>query len=194
MPGTAMKTSIITDVRQLHRIEPQWQSLWERAPATTFQRPEWLLPWVEIFEPRCLRIIAVWQAERLVALAPLLIYQRDAARILAFIGGGVSDYLDILVDRAFLSPALSAIFLAVDEFREEWDAAEFTDLPGSSPLLQFQHADVARESHALCPVLHIADHVSQLAGLIPARQFRNLRNARNRTHAQIGRASCRERV
>jgi CelD/BcsL family acetyltransferase involved in cellulose biosynthesis len=198
MPGQ-LTTRILRNPDELRSIAGEWSNLWQECHgATPFQRCQWLLPWIEVFSPHKLRVIAVWRgearpAQQLVALAPLLIYPRGSARVLALAGGGVSDYLDALVHPAYLEHALSAIFHCIDELADEWDVAEFTDLTPSSPLLRM-HGYVVHSPHDACPVLSIPAGVSQLSDFIPARQLRNLRNARNRiaqlTDVCIERASA----
>ena len=175
-----LTTRIIISLAELQLIAADWRSLWKNCPAATpFQRCEWLLPWVEIFVPDKLRVVEIRHAGQLVGLAPLLIYSRNSSRVLALAGGGVSDYLDALIHPAFLEQAVAATFVAIGEFRDQWDVVELTDLPCSSPLLQVEHT-VIKEPHDACPVLHIPAAALQLSDFIPARQLRNLRNARTR--------------
>ena len=176
-----LRTRVITGLNELHAIAREWRELWASCPnATPFQRPEWLLRWTEIFSPEKLHVIEVRRAQELIALAPLLIYTRDSSRILAFAGGGVSDYLDALVHPAFADEGLAAVFQAVEDLDNEWDIAEFTDLASSSPLLRLP-CTLVREVHDACPVLEIARGASELSDFVPPRQLRNLRNARHRT-------------
>ncbi len=186
MPG-ALSTRILHTAHQLRSIADDWRSLWENCPsATPFQRFEWLLAWVETFLPGKLRVLEIRNVRQLVALVPLLIYPRGSQRVLALAGGGVSDYLDALVHPAFLDSALSAISESIQNLADESDITEFTDLPSSSPLLRL--GGDTRAPHDSCPVLSIPSVASETSDFVPARQLRNLRNARHRT-AQLGNAS-----
>ena len=180
-----LSTNILHTAGELSSIAADWRELWENCPnATPFQRCEWLLPWVEVFSPDKLRFLEIRNGHQLLALVPLLIYQRDSVRILALAGGGVSDYLDALVHPAFLDEALRAILQSIDDLSGEWDLAEFTDLPSWSPLLQLR-APAIHAPHDVCPVLSISAGDRQLSDIIPARQLRNLRNSRHRLE-QLG--------
>lgn len=180
-----MSTNILHTAGELSSIAADWRELWEDCPnATPFQRCEWLLPWIEVFAPDNLRVLEIRNGDQLVALAPLLIYRRDSVRVLALAGGGVSDYLDALVHPSFLDEGLGAILQSIDDFSSEWDVAEFTDLPSSSPLLRLG-TTVVQAPHDVCPLLSIPEGAAQISDFVPARQLRNLRNSRHRL-ARLG--------
>src|SRR4051812_31864994 len=88
----------------LESLRGEWSDLCDRSPrASPFQRPEWLLTWGHAFPPGEPWVLAVRRAGRLTALAPLLVYANDSnagRRTLAFCGGGVSDYCDMVTDPA----------------------------------------------------------------------------------------------
>ena len=90
---TAVKTS-----RELERLEPEWNSLWQSdSGATPFQSPEWLLPWWTHVGQGELHSIAVRDGgSRLVGLLPLYVCQHpvDGKRELLLMGAGTTDYLD----------------------------------------------------------------------------------------------------
>ncbi len=88
-PAHTLSTQLLSDLRDLKGLTAEWSDLCARCPdATPFQRPEWLLPWVEVFLRRDCFAITVRDGQRLIGLALLLIYRRDGKSILAFAGGG----------------------------------------------------------------------------------------------------------
>src|SRR5207248_1231247 len=95
------------------------------------QRPEWLLPWIETFSPQPIVAVAVRFKNRLVGFAPCLTYRRESDTVLAFMGGGISDYLDFLVDPAYETQVVMSIQQAVASI-PDWTFLELTDLPGKS--------------------------------------------------------------
>src|SRR5215467_2213428 len=96
-PGR-FSTRILRTSEELGSIAADWTELHEgSSDSTPFQSPEWLLSWIEAFAPKELRVVEVREDGRLRGLAPLLIYPRDSERVLAFAGGGVSDYLALLL-------------------------------------------------------------------------------------------------
>src|SRR4051794_34641095 len=90
----------IEEIASWHGLEAlrgDWSNLCDRSPrATPFQRPEWLIPWGRAFPPGEPWVLAVRKAGRLAALAPLLVYPNEGRKTVAFCGGGVSDYCDVV--------------------------------------------------------------------------------------------------
>lgn len=178
------QTHVLTELSEVEGVVPEWNELWNRCPqATTFQRPEWIVSWMRSFRPSNPLLLIVRRNLRLVGIAPLLIYGRGQKRVLAFMGGGVSDYLDALTDPECSSSVVSALWRAIHESGFDWDWLELTDVPASSPVL---HAQIPSCPHDHCPALELPESVEDLKAVVPNGQLRNLRNARGR----IGRAGC----
>lgn len=172
----------LRDLASAERLLPEWRSLWSRCPyATTFQRPEWLLAWMQSFAPSRPLLIEVRCDDRLVGVAPLLIYQSGSEKVLALMGGGISDYLDVLVDPDFADETLTFIW---DQVNKEpgWTTLDLTDLRSNSPLfLQLPYGwNFNQTAHDVCSGLALPSKVEELKTLLPFRLVRNLRNARNR--------------
>lgn len=171
---------VLRSLDQIRAITPEWRKLFESSRATAFQSPDWLLAWIEVFSPEKLMLVQVRQAGRLIALAPLLIYRRDGEQVLAFAGGGVSDYLDMLVGPGFENEVLRRILRATLEINESWTTLDLTDLPSHSPLLAFTPLRNSICRHDSCSVLRLPSTKDDLLQLISKRQRANLRNARSR--------------
>jgi CelD/BcsL family acetyltransferase involved in cellulose biosynthesis len=79
-----------------------WEELIARCRrATIYQTPEWNAAWWQVFgRGKRLRLLQVWDGGRLIGLAPLYVNRHFGTplRRLAFVGTGVSDYLDILAE------------------------------------------------------------------------------------------------
>lgn len=179
--------SMLGGMTEINRIIPEWAELWSRCHrATTFQRPQWLVPWIEVFRPSDPVFLEVRSGDRLVGIAPLLLYRRSAERVLALMGGGVSDYLDVLVDPKFDREALCAIHQFVVNEIPEWDVAEFTDIAGESPLLKSWPTARRIQGHDACPVLNLPASEEALKTVVPPHKLRNLRNARRRLERASG--------
>jgi CelD/BcsL family acetyltransferase involved in cellulose biosynthesis len=185
---SGLETNVLRDYGSIERILPAWAELWEHCnDVTTFQRPEWLSAWIAVFQPQQPFVIAIWRGSQLVGLAPLLIYERDGQRVLGLMGGGVSDYLDVLIAPSFADESLSMIWQQIASEASNWDVVDLTDLPCASALLRRP----ARcwpwviEMQDACPVLTFPANAKTLTSAVPNRQLRNLRNARNRL-AKIG--------
>ena len=179
-----LQVRILTDRESLANIVPSWDKLFRRSPdATPFQRPEWLLSWMRAFEPQNPIVIAVEHRDQLVGLAPFLIYTRQSERILAFMGGGVSDYLDVLVEPDFAEQAACLILEVSDTRRSQWTRLELTDLPEASVFLRPAMSENFRiAKHDCCVVLDLCSG-KNFSELVPAHKVRNYRNAWRRIQA-----------
>ena len=169
------------DTSAMCGLLPEWQALWEKCPnATTFQRPEWLLTWIEIFRPTTPFLIEVRNGEQLVGLIPLLIYLRGSERVLALMGGGISDYLDALIDRRWEREVLDVLWDWIRQESHAWEVVDFTDLPAASALLRIGNRGLDVHPHDVCPTLTLPARREELGLVMSFRKLANLRNARNR--------------
>jgi CelD/BcsL family acetyltransferase involved in cellulose biosynthesis len=184
-PSSAKNTQSLTvqllrDLKDCRRLSTEWSDLYERSPQSTpFQRPAWLLPWIDAFSARDLLIFAVRDSNRLVGLAPLLIYGREGERILALVGGGVSDYLGPLCERGREAEVIQAV-LAWADACSKWDLLELTDIPFDSSLLSMPVFQSHIYEHDLVSVLHLPADRNELLHAFSKRQRANLRNAASR--------------
>src|SRR5215472_6771591 len=127
--GQALNTRVLRTVAEIRQITNDWRDLFHRSRATAFQSPDWLLPWIEIFSPQNMMMVEVRCSGRLVGLAPFLVYSRASERVLGFMGGGVSDYLDLLVDGSFESHVIPEVLTTAISAQEDWTVLNLTDLP-----------------------------------------------------------------
>ncbi len=128
-----MVAEVITTEEKLASIAPEWLELWRQVPdATPFQSPMWLLPWWRHFGSDDLRVIAVRESGRLIALVPLYVVRDEDESLGLLIGTGNSDYLDILGKTAGIADALENIDCQL------WDLQQ---LRPSSSLLQMALPD-----------------------------------------------------
>jgi CelD/BcsL family acetyltransferase involved in cellulose biosynthesis len=182
IPQTKIRARIFTDLISAEHLLPEWDELWQRCPkATTFQRPEWLFSWMQIFQPSTPLLIEFRYENLLAGLAPLLIYERGLERVLVLMGGGVSDYLDVLFDPAYAEETVHTFWGILPEIGR-WDTLELTDLPPASCLLKKNPSrwKYDKTVHDVCPVLPLPARPEKLNGVLPHKQRKNLRNARNR--------------
>lgn len=161
-------------------MAPDWTELHERSSdATPFQSPEWLLSWIEAFAPKELRVVEVREDDRLLGLAPLLIYPRDSERVLAFAGGGVSDYLALLLQPDNETEVFRQICRALAN-HGEWSLLELTDVSRNSRLHKIRELSAYTVEHDVCSVTVLPATSEDLLRLFSDRQRANLRNARSR--------------
>jgi CelD/BcsL family acetyltransferase involved in cellulose biosynthesis len=173
------KTRILTQAAELRGVAAEWSDLCNRCSnATPFQRPEWVISWAETFSPENIRAVEVRSANKLVGLAPFLIYPRDTERVLAFMAGGISDYLDILVDPNYESQAVPIIFRALHKM-DQWTTLDLTDLPANSVLRRTMPTQLATE-HDHCSSIPLPISPDEFLQHLSKRQRANLRQASSR--------------
>lgn len=175
-----VNTRVLTSLWELQQITSEWRDLVCRCRATPFQSPDWLLPWIEVFCPSKMIAVEVRNSGRLIGFAPFLIYPRDSERVLAFMGGGVSDYLDVLVDPDFDALVIAEIVSEIRNTEEDWTLLDLTDIPAHSSLLGFPSWSDQLREHDCCSVLPLPESSEELLHLFSKRQRANLRNARSR--------------
>lgn len=182
------KVEEVTDLGSLEALRSEWSSLCDTPSRTTpFQRPEWLISWWRAFRPGEPWVLAVRREGRLAALAPFLIYRaQNGARTVAFCGGGVSDYCDVVTDPETGDEAVRTLLDHLAACRDRWDACDFEPMPAESPLLRAPAPEGWEdriEVRDVCPVLHLPGRVEDLREVVPNRQLYNLRQYRRRAQA-----------
>jgi CelD/BcsL family acetyltransferase involved in cellulose biosynthesis len=178
----ALTSELIRDPAVFAALEPQWWALWRRSPsAAPFQSPAWLLPWWGAFAPGELNVLAVRQADRLVALAPYYIETRQCGPRALPIGISVTDYHDVLIDPACADAAVALANLMTE--CGSWDEWEFSELPPDAQALGLSipiGCVEAIETASACPVLVFPQDLDGPQRAHPVRKRKGLRGARNR--------------
>ena len=97
--------------------------------------------------------------------------------MLAFAGGGVSDYLGMLCEAGREADVWQAVIAAV---QADWSVLELTDLRPNSEILKLHSLKPYILEHGLCFVLDLPSTHDELLHIFSRRQRANLRNARSR--------------
>ncbi len=117
---------------RLRAIRPAWERLWRRAlDATPFSSPAWLIPWCEHLATTAPWSLAAWRNGELAALAPTFVYRDAGGRVLGLLGGGVSDYQDLLAED---DAAAEAVVHHLAARSDRFDVADLRALPRWSRL------------------------------------------------------------
>jgi len=172
-----VKVERLTSIEELRAIEPAWSELWRRDPnATTFQAPQWILPWYRHFGSREVFAVAILDGDRLEALAPFLIVRDDddpSESLGMLLGTGNSDYLDVL---ATSDAAVEEIVKCIaDVDCAMWDLQQ---LRPASPLLRVAAPEGWTdnvEQHEACVVLPIEGAGAELEHLISTHSRKKIR-------------------
>ena len=150
-------TRVLRSSEDFRTIASEWKALFSRCPdATPFQHPDWLLCWIDAFAPRDLFGVEVRQGGRLIGFAPLLTYPRDGERVLAFAGGGVSDYLGLLTEPAMEAGVIGAILDSINTI-PDWTILDLTDLHRNSAVLRSNRLSTYTRDHDVCFVLSLPE-------------------------------------
>jgi CelD/BcsL family acetyltransferase involved in cellulose biosynthesis len=173
--------------RALEALAPAWTKLSRDLNASPFQSPDWLIPFANIFVAEYnLRILAWFEKDELIALAPFYLHSESGVRKLFLLGSGLSDYLDILCRSEHCNRILTSLKEWLIENSADWDHCDLLQLPQNSPLLK-----LGAPSPAIpCPILPLSNSLERT---IPARQLEKLRYYRRRAakhgHFEIIRAT-----
>ncbi|MFI9837194.1 GNAT family N-acetyltransferase [Nonomuraea sp. NPDC051941] len=91
---------VVREGAELAALSAEWADLYARSSAATpFQSYGWLSSWWRVYgTPGRLRVFLAHRDGRLVAAAPLRLEHRLGCRVLTPVGGGQSDFTDIVVD------------------------------------------------------------------------------------------------
>ena len=196
--------AVITDCRGFDALEAEWSDLHERADTTVFQSYPWVRTWWrhfgEDFPRRLLHLVTVRKEGCLVAIAPFYIdvtrlNALASTRVLRFVGTGISDCLDMMVQPGCEQTAVKALGTHLARLARTLDAIELSEIRDAS-CLRLQLGDelaaagvkTVTEICDNCPRLTLASDWEQtLAGA--SGDFRRKLRARERRlyeHAPIG--------
>ncbi|ACL64427.1 glycosyl transferase group 1 [Anaeromyxobacter dehalogenans 2CP-1] len=178
----ATRLETVAGAGALEALRGEWSALCDRAAATPFQRPEWLLPWCRAFGVASPRAVVARRAGRLVALAPLVQYEDAGRRMVTLLGSGLSDYQDAVVDPGD-GPDGAALVGALLGAAAGADALLLEHLPDRSPLRaalgQWRGAGAAAPD-GVCPVLALPADPDALDRSLAPRLAENVRYGRRR--------------
>jgi CelD/BcsL family acetyltransferase involved in cellulose biosynthesis len=133
----------VHQITALEQLRSEWIDLYARCPqATPFQHPDWVICYWNIFKPGGLAALALRRDGRLAGIAPFCI----ADRRLTFIGHGITDYSDLLIEEDLAADSCWALLEGAAAL--DWDACDLQELPPWSALLRGGPLPVC----SVCPV------------------------------------------
>ncbi|MDF3143436.1 MULTISPECIES: GNAT family N-acetyltransferase [unclassified Streptomyces] len=99
--GRALSVEVCTEERAFAELAGQWERLYRACPsATPFQSHAWLHSWwLSYGSPGRLRLVLVRRGGELVAAAPLMRVHHPLPALVP-VGGAITDFCDVLLDRA----------------------------------------------------------------------------------------------
>jgi CelD/BcsL family acetyltransferase involved in cellulose biosynthesis len=130
----------IRDEAGLERLQGEWDGLLERSRGgSIFASFAWNSAWWQFFGKGArLYIVAVSDAEgQVYGIAPLMLRRVGLLRRLEFIGTGLSDAGDFVLDPDHAEGVLGAIFAYLGRHNRAWDITDLDEVPPYSPLARF---------------------------------------------------------
>jgi CelD/BcsL family acetyltransferase involved in cellulose biosynthesis len=112
----------------LDDLAAEWTELFDRcAAASPFQAYAWVRSWWRSYgAPGRLRVLLVRHHGRLVAAAAFQLRWRAGCPVLSPLGGGLSDFTDVLIDDEMAAPAAQVLATALVRDRG-WQAIDFPE-------------------------------------------------------------------
>lgn len=149
----------------LDALRGEWDDLLHRSSnAGIFQSWEWISTCRKFFgRGSRLLIVCIRTGGRLAGLAPMEITRMYGLpfRRLQFIGTGISDYLDFILDSESIDSVMEAISGWFMENSRRWDLLDLQQIPEGSPALQFFGSNGLPDNELItgevCPYLPTAD-------------------------------------
>lgn len=131
-----MELRILTNTADFDALRADWNPLLARSHANTlFLTWEWQTTWWRCLGEGDLYLLAWYEADRLVGIAPLYLHDVDSGQRRFDLVGcvEVSDYLDLIIEPGY-EDAVYAGYLAwlISPACPAWDAAQLCNLPQAS--------------------------------------------------------------
>ncbi len=131
---------VIEDAAALVAVESDWASLVSRVETSTpFQTPYWQIVWWRHFGSGRLHVLLFRSNGRLVGILPCFIHEWQGRRQMTLVGSGISDYLEPLIERAFILPVINSLQIHLETFRA-WDVCDWQDLARETPFTSLSGA------------------------------------------------------
>lgn len=192
MMSTSLRVQIYREPEVFDQLKSQWNTLLARSQTNViFLTWEWQSTWWQVYQAGQLWVVAVYDGEQLVGLAPWFIQARDDAHILRTIGCvDVTDYVDLLVEPEYITEVQTALAQCLYEHADEYDRVNLCNIPEASETCR-QFPDIMRNFgfdadlvlQEVCPVIHLPDNFDSYLDMLDKKQRheikRKLRKAEN---------------
>jgi CelD/BcsL family acetyltransferase involved in cellulose biosynthesis len=189
-----MKLTLYEGQQVFTALESEWNALLARSVTDTiFLTHEWQSTWWESYQAGELFVIACRTPEdQLVAIAPWFIHHLNGERVLRTIGCvDVTDYVDIIVDKAFTEPVQSILGAFLVEHQARYDRINLCNIPEASPNYAYFpdalrrcgfDADVVLQE--VCPVIHLPDSWDAYLESLDKKQRHEIRRKLRRAESE----------
>jgi CelD/BcsL family acetyltransferase involved in cellulose biosynthesis len=161
--------------------------------ASTFLRHEWLRTWLQCMRPRGKPWIAcIRRSREVIGWVPLMrsrmvLRGLPLLRVVRFIGAIETTYRDVVCRPEDLPDCVSALCRFLAQHRREWDVAELTNIPQTSPTaahlaraLENERLATAREDGIACLYIALPKTYEQWEDGLGAKTRSNIRYYRKK--------------
>ncbi|HEY0071697.1 MAG TPA: GNAT family N-acetyltransferase [Chloroflexia bacterium] len=131
------RVTMVQDEGGLQGLEEAWSRLSGRSDASSiFTSFPWSLAWWHSFGgDKSLYVLVASDAEGQVrGIAPLMLARYGPSRKLAWIGTGLGDTGDLVVDDGHAGPVIEAMLAYLQQHRRDWDLLDLDEVPPYSHL------------------------------------------------------------
>jgi CelD/BcsL family acetyltransferase involved in cellulose biosynthesis len=176
-------------------LAPEWDELLHRSVTDViFLTVEWQSTWWESYNAGELLIFTCRdERDRLLGIAPWFIHDLRGERVVRTIGCvDVTDYVDVIVDKAFLQPVLACFAAVLNENSAKFDRINFCNIPEASPTLsvfpellrscQFEVDVVLQE---VCPVIALPATWDAYLESLDKKQRHEIRRKLRRAESEV---------
>jgi len=138
----SLQMRVVSSGADFDALQPSWSRLHAESGASVFQSFEWQRTWWkhlgEAAPALRLHVVVLAQDAEVVAIAPFVVETIAIApfaklRRLGFLGTGMSDYLDVLVQKGLEVPCCARLAAHLADDAVGFDVLSLTDLPDRSP-------------------------------------------------------------
>lgn len=161
-----MNLVVYEDAAAFEVLRREWNELVRRSSANTiFSTWEWMSTWWSAYQPGLLHIAACRaEDETLVAIAPWFLTETETGeQVLSTIGcKEVTDYLDLIVDTAYVDAVLPRLAAHLQEHTSRFDTVFFCNIAedsltyGQLPQhLEAQGFTIELQPEDVCPVVSL---------------------------------------
>jgi len=179
------------DTSVFQELKSVWNTLLKRAPINNiFYTWEWHSTWWDAYQPGDIWVIACYENNEIVGIAPLFIAHTESGRYVHIIGCvDVTDYLDFIVDKNYQEAVFEVLVDYLSNNRDKFDVLDLCNIPENSPtlsilpdLLKSKGFELNIQQQEVCPVIELPGEWGDYIGLLDKKQRHEVRRKLRRIH------------
>jgi len=186
-----LNVEIITERNAIESLQSAWNSLLIQSDADDiFLTYEWQTIWWDVYCPGRLWVVACYDDDQLVGIAPWFIAGNET---LCTIGcEDVTDYLDVIVHQDHAEKVYNTLTQVLAEHADQYQRVRLCNIPAASPTLE-QLKDklsasgwsVTVEQADVCPVIHLPAEFNDYLAALDKKQRHEVRRKMRRAMGNI---------